>query len=61
MGKKLTELYEKAKEIGGVEARMRLAILSGIPPKRAAEIEDSEELIGRFKKILSEIFRKKID
>ncbi|MFW6128945.1 MAG: hypothetical protein ACOC6P_01695 [Candidatus Aminicenantaceae bacterium] len=60
MGKELVKYYEIAKKEGGVEARMRLAMLSGIPPQRAAEIEDTDELIDRFKKILSDILRVKV-
>ncbi|MBN1273147.1 MAG: hypothetical protein JXB26_12830 [Candidatus Aminicenantes bacterium] len=59
MGKQLLKFYDIAKEKGGVEARMRLAMLSGIPPNRAAEIEDTEELISRFEKILSTIIKGK--
>jgi len=60
MGKQLMKFFDMAKEEGGLKARMRLAMRSGIPPTRAAEIEDSEELIERFKKLLSEILEKKI-
>lgn len=58
MGKQLMKLYDLAKEEGGIQTQMRLALRSGVPPTRAAEIEDTQELIERFKKLLSEILGK---
>jgi hypothetical protein len=58
MGKQLMKLYDLAKEEGGIQTQMRLALRSGVPPARAAEIEDTQELIERFKKLISEILGK---
>ena len=60
MGKQLLKFYDIAKDEGGLGARMRLSMRTGIPPERALEIEDTPELIDRFKTILSEILEMEI-
>ena len=55
MGKKLTEMYDEAKKIGGFSAQMRLAILTMIPSGKAAEAVDSPENLSKFQTALSTI------
>lgn len=60
MGKQLTKYYDYAKEQGGLLARMRLSMKTGLPPDKAAQVEDSPEVVDRFKRILSEILGAKV-
>ncbi len=60
MGDKLVKYFEYAKKKGGLVARMRLAMKSGLSPNKAIEIEDTPERIEQFKELLSEILNTKI-
>lgn len=60
MGKQLAKYYDYAKEQGGLVARMRLSMKTGIPPEKAAQVEDTPEVVDRFKRILSEILGAKV-
>jgi len=60
MGKQLAKYYDYAKEQGGLVARMRLAMKTGMPPEKAAQVEDTPEVVERFKRILSEILGAKV-
>ena len=55
MGEKLSKFYEKANEIGGMKARMRLAILTNISSVKAAQEPDSEENVKKFEAAIVEI------
>ena len=57
MGEKLVKYYDYAKKKGGLVARMRLAMKSGLSPKEAAKIEDTPERMARFKEMLAEILK----
>jgi len=48
MGKKLVEMYEEAKKIGGFSAQMRMAILTMIPSAKAMDAMDSPENVSKF-------------
>jgi hypothetical protein len=52
MGKKLVELYDEAKKIGGFSAQMRMAILTMIPSVKAMEAMDSAENVSKFQAAL---------
>jgi hypothetical protein len=55
MGKKLMEMYDEAKRIGGFTAQMRMAILTMIPTVRAMEAMDSPENLSKFQNALNTI------
>ena len=57
MGVKLLKYYEFAKQKGGFEAQMRLAMKTGISAKKAENVPDSPENIQKFKKALKEILK----
>jgi hypothetical protein len=55
MAGKLVSYYDKAKEIGGLKAQMRLAVLTGLPSTKASEAPDSPENIAKFDSAMAEI------
>jgi hypothetical protein len=48
MGQKLKKYYEKAEAIGGMKARIRLALLTRLSSISASVESDSEENIEKF-------------
>lgn len=57
MGIKLIKEYEKAKQLGGLKAQMRLAILTKISGPKAATLPDSTENLSRFEVAMREILK----
>lgn len=57
MGTKLTEYYLRASQVGGLKAKMRMAVMTLIPSDKAAELDDSPELLERFENALNEIMK----
>ena len=57
MGQRLLQEYEKAKDLGGMKAQMRLAILTRMPATKAAEEPDSSENINKFTLAMREIMK----
>ena len=55
MADKLLAFYNEAKNLGGLKAQIRLAILTGLPASKAALEPDSQENIDKFKKAMAEI------
>ncbi|WP_444994631.1 hypothetical protein [Aliikangiella sp. IMCC44359] len=55
MGLKLSSFYDQAESIGGLKARMRLAMISGIPSSKAESEPDSPDNISKLQKALDEI------
>ncbi len=55
MGDKLTSFYEFVKSEGGMQLSMRLAMKTGVASTKANEVEDSPELIEKFKAAIKEI------
>jgi hypothetical protein len=55
MGAKLLELYEQAKQLGGLKAQMRMAMLTKVPSAKASELPDSQENIKVFEEAINEI------
>ena len=47
--------YEKAYKLGGMKARMRLAVLTGIPSQKAETEPDSADNIAKFEKAIKEL------
>jgi len=55
MGAKLMAYYDQAANLGGLKAKMRLAVLTGISSATAASVEDSADSVKKFENALSEI------
>ncbi|MET1254734.1 hypothetical protein [Aliikangiella maris] len=55
MGQKLVSFYNQAESIGGLKARMRLAMISGIPSNKAESEPDSPDNISKLQNALAEI------
>jgi hypothetical protein len=55
MGKRLLQIYDEAKKIGGLSAQIKLAILTKMPSSEAENSPDSIENIGLFQKCMEKI------
>lgn len=55
MGAKLLKYYDDAKELGGLKAQMRLAILTKMSSQKAEINDDSPENVNIFEKAMQEI------
>ncbi len=55
MGDKLNQLYDFAQKAGGVEAKMRLAVVTGISSLKAKTEPDSPENIAKLKAGIKEV------
>jgi hypothetical protein len=55
MGKQLLDFYEKANQIGGLKAKMRLAVLTNVPSAKAGTEPDSPDNVAKFEKALAQI------
>ncbi len=55
MGDILLSYYEKAKQKGGLEAKMRLAMLTLMPSIKAKDAPDSVENIKKFEEALKKL------
>ena len=55
MGSKLSEYYIKADKMGGIKAKMRLAVLTGIPSAKAATETDTPDNIKKFETAMAEL------
>ena len=55
MAEKLMQFYEDASKLGGLKAKMRLAILTSIPSSKAESAPDSPENIRIFEQAIKEI------
>jgi hypothetical protein len=55
LGQKLMKYYDYAKEKGGLNLQMRLAIKTGLPSKNAATAPDTSENIQKFKQALMDL------
>lgn len=55
MGDKLLQFYEEASKLGGPKAKMRLAMITLIPSKKADTEPDSPENVQKFQQAMKEI------
>lgn len=55
MGNRLIKYYDEAKQLGGLKATMRLAVLTGMPSNKAETAEDLLETIDKFEKAMQEL------
>lgn len=61
MGVKLQELYDLVTQKAGFKGRMRLAVRTGVSRVKAAEMEDTDKLLKKFKTEASEIIGQDVD
>jgi hypothetical protein len=55
MGAKLSEYYRKVEQIGGIKARLRLAVITRVSSDKAANEPDSPEHLKTFEAAFKEI------
>ncbi len=60
MGEILLKFYKIAGDSGGLEAKMKLAILTRLPSSEAARAPDSPENIARLRTALEQIIGKPV-
>jgi hypothetical protein len=51
----LSEYYIKAEKLGGIKAKMRLAMLTKVPSNNAASLPDSSDNVKIFENAMNEI------
>jgi hypothetical protein len=56
VGVKLVRIYELVTEKTGLQGRLELAGRSGSSMRQAVDVEDTEELVHRFKDAASDIY-----
>ncbi|NPU84470.1 MAG: hypothetical protein HPY65_08260 [Syntrophaceae bacterium] len=56
MGEKLVCIYELVTEKIGLHGRLELAVKTGISMSQAAEVDDTEELVNKFKDAASDVY-----
>lgn len=55
MAERLNQFYDEAQKLGGLKAKIRLAVITKTPSAKAAQIEDSMEIIAIFRAAMEEI------
>ena len=55
MGAKLTQYYDLVAAKGGLQAKMRLAMKTGISSTKAAEVPDTPDNLAKFYEVSKEI------
>ncbi len=55
MAQKLVDFYEEAKRMGGLKAKMRLAVLTNVPSAKAQSEPDSSENLKKFQQAMNEL------
>ena len=60
MGQQLAKFYEAAKQAGGLQAQMRLAMKTGLSAEKAQAAPDSPENVAKFKAAIKEITGKEV-
>ena len=61
MGKLLEEIYDVVTDKAGFKGRTNLAVKTGISRTKAGEMDDSADLISKFKQAADEIVGQDID
>jgi len=61
MGAVINEIYRIVTDRAGFKGRMRLAVRTGISRTRAAQMEDTPDMITKFKEAADEIVGSDID
>jgi hypothetical protein len=61
MGSTLVEMYNIVTEKAGFKGRMRLAVKTGVSRVKAKHVDDTPEIIAKFKEAADEIVGTDID
>ena len=61
MGATIDEIYKIVTEKAGFKGRMRLAVKTGISRVKGVQMEDTPEMISKFKNAADEIVGQDID
>jgi hypothetical protein len=61
MGAKLQQVYDLVTQKTGFKGRMRLAVRTGVSKVKAAEMEDTDKILKKFKAEASEIIGQNVD
>jgi hypothetical protein len=61
MGAKLQQVYDLVTQKAGFKGRMRLAVRTGVSKVKAAEVEDTDKILKKFKAEASEIIGQDVD
>jgi hypothetical protein len=55
MAERLNQFYDEAQKLGGLKAKIRLAVITRTPSSKATELEDTTELVRAFRDAMEEI------
>jgi hypothetical protein len=61
MGARLKEIYDLVTQHAGFKGRVRLVEQTGVSREKAAEMEDNDKNLKKFKAAASEIIGKNVD
>jgi hypothetical protein len=61
MGLTLEKIYKVVTDKSGFKGRMRLAVRTGVSLMRARQMEDTAEIVAKFKEAADEILGQDID
>jgi hypothetical protein len=61
MGQQLEKIFQIVTQKAGLDARMKMATKTGISKKQAVDIADTEEIVGKFKMLASELIGEDIE
>lgn len=55
MGQQLVSFYEQAGQLGGMKAKMRMAMITKVPSAQASTAPDSPENVKAFEQAMNEL------
>ncbi|BDS15068.1 hypothetical protein [Aureispira anguillae] len=55
MAEKLIQFYDEAQKMGGLKAKIRLAVITKTPSAKAVLTEDSPEMLAVFDQAMNEL------
>jgi len=55
MAQKLAQFYAEAAKMGGLKAKMRLAVLTNVPSSKSSSVPDSPENLKKFQAAMMEL------
>ena len=58
MGDKIEKLYDFIQAEGGIPAKMRIAMQTGVPSNKAAATPDSDEVLAKFRAAIKDVIGK---
>ncbi len=61
MGAKLEQIYDLVTKKAGLKGRMRLAVKTGVSRIKAAEQEDTDKVLAKFKSAATDILGQEVN